>query len=86
MCLERCEEDVEHSMNQLLSLGHSTIPWVSFEAFDLDYRGTVVDIGLSHVGPKLKAAGFTLYPMITSTNTVNTPLTAKESKNFRSSQ
>ena len=68
MCLERCEEDVEHSMNQLLSVGPSTISWVSFEAFDLDYRGTVVDIGLSHVGPKLKAAGFTLYPMITSTN------------------
>ena len=68
MCLERCEEDVEHSMNQLLSVGPSTVPWVSFEAFDLDYRGTVVDIGLSHVGPKLKAAGFTLYPMITTSN------------------
>ena len=68
MCLERCNEDVEQSMQQLLSVGPSAIPWVSFEAFDFDYRGTVVDIGLSHVGPKLKAAGFKLQPMLTTSN------------------
>ena len=68
MCLERCEEDVEHSMEQLISIGPSAIPWVSFEAFDFDYRGTVVDIGLSHVGPRLKEAGFTVHPMLTTSN------------------
>jgi len=68
MCLERCGENVQADLQQILKLGPKVVPRVSIEAYDLDYSGNLKDNGFSKVGPKLHNAGILVEPMITTAN------------------
>jgi len=68
MCLERCGEDVETDLAQIISLGPSVYNYVSIEAYDLDWGASITDCGYSRVGPNLVNAGIKVMPMITTAN------------------
>jgi len=68
MCLERCGEDINNDLHELVSLGPKVIPRVSIEAYDLDWAATLKDNGFSKVGPTLHNAGILVEPMITTAN------------------
>jgi len=68
MCLERCGEDIETDLAEILRLGPSVFPLVSIEAYDLDWGANIKDCGYSRVGPKLTNAGIMVEPMITTAN------------------
>jgi len=68
MCLERCNENVEADLEEILRLGPSVYNYVSIEAYDLDWGATITDCGYSRVGPKLINAGIKVMPMITTAN------------------
>lgn len=68
MCLERCGENVQADLAQLVALGPAVVPWVSIEAYDLTTDAMIKDCGFSRVGPQLKQAGISVHPMITSAN------------------
>lgn len=68
MCLERCGENVQADLAQLVALGPAVVPWVSIEAYDLTTDAKIKDCGFSRVGPQLKQAGISVHPMITSAN------------------
>lgn len=68
MCLERCGENVDADLGQLLAIGSETVGAVSIEAYDLVYGAHIKDCGYARVGPKLRDAGFEVYPMITTAN------------------
>jgi len=68
MCLERCGEDVETDLAEILRLGPSVFNYVSIEAYDLDWGASIKDCGYSRVGPRLANAGIKVMPMITTAN------------------
>jgi len=68
MCLERCGENVEEDLNEILRLGPSVYNYVSIEAYDLDWGANLKDCGYSRVGPRLVNAGIKVMPMITTAN------------------
>jgi len=68
MCLERCHEQVQPDLEEVLRLGPSVFPLVSIEAYDLDWNASIKDCGYSRVGPKLTNAGIMVQPMITTAN------------------
>jgi len=68
MCLERCGEDIDTDLAEILRLGPSVYPVVSIEAYDLDWGATITDCGYSRVGPQLVNAGIKVQPMITTAN------------------
>jgi len=68
MCLERCGEDIDTDLAELLNLGPSVFPVVSIEGYDLDWGASITDCGYSRVGPRLVNAGLKVQPMITTAN------------------
>jgi len=68
MCLERCGEDIDTDLAEVIRRGPSVFPLVSIEAYDLDWGATIKDCGYSRVGPKLVNAGIMVQPMITTAN------------------
>jgi len=68
MCLERCGEDVQTDLAEILRLGPSVYNYVSIEAYDLSWGATIVDCNYSRVGPQLVNAGIKVMPMITTAN------------------
>jgi len=68
MCLERCHENVETDLAEILRLGPSVYNFVSIEAYDLDWGANIKDCGYSRVGPQLVNAGIKVMPMITTAN------------------
>jgi len=68
MCLERCGENIDADLAEVLRLGPSVFPSVSIEAYDLDFGATIKDCGYSRVGPQLTNAGIMVQPMITTAN------------------
>ena len=68
MCLERCGEDVQTDLAEILRLGPSVYNFVSIEAYDLNWGATIKDCGYSRVGPQLVKAGIKVMPMITTAN------------------
>lgn len=68
MCLERCSEDVAADLGQLLQLGKSSVPAVSFEAWDLYDGPSLKWNGFTDVSPMLRSQGFGTWAMITSAN------------------
>jgi len=68
MCLERCGEDIDTDLAEIIRLGPSVYPVVSIEAYDLDWGASITDCGYSRVGPQLVNAGIKVQPMITTAN------------------
>jgi len=68
MCLERCGENIQSDLKEILRLGPSVFPSVSIEAFDLTWGAAIKDCGYSRVGPELHKAGIMVQPMITTAN------------------
>jgi len=68
MCLERCGEDIDSDLAEIIKLGPTVFPAVSIEAYDLDWGANIKDCGYSRVGPKLVKAGIMVQPMITTAN------------------
>jgi len=68
MCLERCGEDIDSDLAELVRLGPNVFPLVSIEAYDLDWGANIKDCGYSRVGPQLTNVGIMVQPMITTAN------------------
>ena len=82
MCLERCGEKIEQDLAGILEAGPSVFPFVSIEAFDLEFGANISDCGYSRVGPKLVEKGITVLPMITTANIKKLRSLWENPKNF----